>query len=146
MKKLSQLTLLDSFVHEVLRTRGDTWGPIRQTTKRIRIGPYVLPANAMCSVPISRVHQHPDNYVRGKGLRRLPLAEEGPAGRAGQRRFPDVRAGKMGVSGAAAGDSRDQGLALYVFSSGFDIRVKKESFRVTNTINILLCRRRLHCY
>jgi len=30
VKKLSQLTLLDSFIREVLRTKGDSWGPVRR--------------------------------------------------------------------------------------------------------------------
>lgn len=63
VKTLSQMTLLDSFIRDVFCTKGDSWGPVRQTTKPVQIGPYILPKNALCMVQIARAYQHPDNYV-----------------------------------------------------------------------------------
>ncbi|KAL3478312.1 cytochrome P450 [Aspergillus californicus] len=109
IKKLTQLTFLDSFIREVLRTKGDTWGPVRQTTRPVRVGPYVLPKDAICSVLVSRAHQHPDNYgTEGTVCNGFQWAEKGR---------PAIK------------------IILHMFFSKFDMKLKGNVYRVTNTIN-----------
>lgn len=135
LKKLSQLTLLDSFIREVLRTKGDTWGPIRQTTKRVHIGPYVLPANAMCMVLISRAHQHADNYgSEGKVFDGFQWQKKGRPAVQGSADFLTFGLGRWACPGRQLAIHEIK-IMLSLFSSKFDAKVQEGSFRVTNTIN-----------
>ncbi|EEP80139.1 conserved hypothetical protein [Uncinocarpus reesii 1704] len=135
VKKLSQLTLLDSFIREVFRTKGDTWGPLRQTTRPVRIGPYVLPKNAMCIVLISRAHQHPDNYgSEGKVFDGFQWQRKGRPAVQGGADFLTFGLGRWACPGRQLAIHEIK-IMLYMLFSKFDIRVKDGSFRVLDTIN-----------
>lgn len=135
VKKLSQLTLLDSFIREVLRTKGDSWGPVRQTTRPVHVGPYVLPKNAMCIVLISRAHQHPDNYGSvGTVFDGFQWQKKGRPAVQGSADFLTFGLGRWACPGRQLAIHEIK-IVLYMFFSKFDIRVKENSFRVTNTIN-----------
>ena len=135
VKKLGQLTLLDSFIREVLRTKGDTWGPVRQTTRPVRIGPYVLPKNAVCMVLISRAHQHPDNYgSKGRVFDGFQWQKEGRPAVQGRADFLTFGLGRWACPGRQLAIHEIK-ILLYMLFSRFDIKVQEGSFRVTNTIN-----------
>ncbi|KAJ5520429.1 hypothetical protein N7463_000882 [Penicillium fimorum] len=150
VKKLSQLTLLDSFIRETLRTKGDSWGPIRQTTQPVRVGPYVLPKGAVCLVLIARAHQHPDNYgTEGAVFDGFQWSEKGRAAVQGSPDFLTFGLGRWACPGRQLAIHEIK-ILLYMFFSNFDIRLKGNCFRARNTINttavapeaILLLRRR----
>jgi hypothetical protein len=135
VKKLSQLKLLDSFIREVLRTKGDTWGPVRQTTRPVRIGPYVLPKNAMCIVLISRAHQHPDNYGSlGNVFEGFQWESKGQAAVQGSPQFLTFGLGRWACPGRQLAIHEIK-IMLYMFFSKFDIKLKGNSWQVMNTIN-----------
>ncbi|PGG98011.1 hypothetical protein AJ79_09002 [Helicocarpus griseus UAMH5409] len=151
VKKLCQLTLLDSFIREVFRTKGDTWGPIRQTTRPVRIGPYVIPTKSFCLVLVSRVHQHPDNYGSdGKAFDGFQWQRKGYAAVQSNTEFLPFGLGRWTCPGRQLAVHEIK-IMLYLLFSKFDIRIKEGSFRVINTINTtstppevtLLLRRRL---
>jgi hypothetical protein len=150
-KALSQMTLLDSFMREVLRTKGDSWGPIRQTTNPVRIGPYVLPKNALCFVPLARVHEHPDNHgTVGKVFNGFQWEEKGQAAVHSTSSFLTFGLGRWACPGRQLAVHEIK-IMVYLLFSKFDIRVKEGSFKVNNPINTtsvppeatLLLRRRL---
>jgi hypothetical protein len=135
VKKLSQLTLLDSFIREVLRTKGDTWGPVRQTTQPVRVGPYVLPKNAMCIVLISRAHQHPDNYGdAGTVFDGFQWQKQERAAVQGNPEFLTFGLGRWACPGRQLAIHEIK-IVLYMFFSQFDIKLKANAFHVRNTIN-----------
>lgn len=138
VKKLSQLTLTDSFIREVLRTKGDSWGPVRQTTQDVRVGDYVIPKGSMCIPHIARAHQHPDNYGdQGTVFDGFQWANkergERPAVQ-GSPEFLTFGLGRWACPGRALAIHEIK-IVLYFFFSKFDIKLKGNSFRVTNTIN-----------
>ncbi|PWY91870.1 cytochrome P450 [Aspergillus sclerotioniger CBS 115572] len=151
VKKLTQLTLLDSFMREVFRTKGDTWGPVRQTTRPVQVGPYTLPKDAVCMVLISRAHQHQDNYGSDGRIfdgfqwekKAKPAVQSSPE-------FLAFGLGRWACPGRQLAVHEIK-IMLYLFFSRFDVRVKEGSFRVVNWINTtsvppevtLLVRRRL---
>lgn len=135
VKRLNQLTLLDSFIREVLRTKGDAWGPVRQTTKPVRIGPHVLPKDAMCLVLISRAHRHPDNYgSQGAVFDGFQWQKKGRPAVQGNAEFLTFGLGRWACPGRQLAIHEIK-ILMYMFFSRFDIRLKGNSFRVTNTIN-----------
>lgn len=135
VKKLSQLTLLDSFIREVFRTKGDTWGPLRQTTRPVQVGPYVLPKNAMCIVLISRAHRHPDNYgTTGEVFDGFQWQKHGRAAVQGSPEFLTFGLGRWACPGRQLAIHEIK-IVLYMFFSKFDIRVKENSFRIIDHIN-----------
>ncbi|KAL5361927.1 cytochrome P450 [Aspergillus floccosus] len=135
VKKLTQLTLLDSFIREVLRTKGDTWGPVRQTTQPVRVGPYVLPKNALCMVLIFRAHQHPDNYgTEGTMFNGLQWAEMGRPAVQGAPEFLTFGLGRWACPGRQLAIHEIK-IILYMFFSKFEIKLQDNIYRVTNTIN-----------
>ncbi|OJJ84624.1 uncharacterized protein ASPGLDRAFT_35111 [Aspergillus glaucus CBS 516.65] len=151
VKSLSQMTLLDSFMRETLRTKGDSWGPVRQTTKPVRIGPYVLPKNAICMVLIARAHEHPDNYgTEGKAFNGFQWEKKGQAAVQSSPSFLTFGMGRWACPGRQLAVHEIK-IIIYLFFSKFDIKIKDGSFKVTNTINTtsvppeatLLLRRRL---
>ena len=135
VKKLSQLTLLDSFIREVMRTKGDTWGPVRQTTRRVQIGPYILPKDAMCIVLISRAHRHPDNYgSTGEVFDGFQWAEKGRAAVQGSPQFLSFGLGRWACPGRQLAIHEIK-IMLYMLFSKFDIVLKEGSFVIRNHIN-----------
>lgn len=135
VKKLSQLTLLDSFIREVFRTKGDTWGPLRQTTRPVRVGPYVLPKNAMCIVLISRAHRHPDNYgTAGEVFDGFQWQKDGRAAVQGSPEFLTFGLGRWACPGRQLAIHEIK-IVLYMFFSKFDIKLKENSFRIIDHIN-----------
>jgi len=135
VKKLTELTLLDSFMREVLRTKGDSWGPVRQTTKPVRVGPYVLPKDAMCIVLISRAHQHPDNYgSMGTVFDGFQWQKKERSAVQGTPEFLTFGLGRWACPGRQLAIHEIK-IILYMFFSRFDIKIKGNVFRVTNTIN-----------
>nr|POE53242.1 25-hydroxyvitamin d-1 alpha hydroxylase, mitochondrial [Quercus suber] len=135
VKKLSQLTLLDSFIREVLRTKGDTWGPVRQTTQPVRIGPYVLPKDAMCIVLISRAHKHPDNYgTTGNVFNGFQWAEKGQAAVQGSAQFLTFGLGRWACPGRQLAIHEIK-IMIYLLFTRFEVKVKENTFAVKNTIN-----------
>lgn len=135
VKKLTQLKLLDSFIREVLRTKGDSWGPVRQTTRPVRVGAYVLPKNAMCIVLISRAHQHPDNYgTEGAVFNGFQWAEKGRPVVQGAPDFLSFGLGRWACPGRQLAIHEIK-IILYMFFSNFDMKLKGNIYRVTNTIN-----------
>ncbi|PYI11404.1 cytochrome P450, partial [Aspergillus sclerotiicarbonarius CBS 121057] len=135
VKKLTQLTLLDSFMREVLRTKGDTWGPVRQTTRPVRVGPYILPKDAVCLVLISRAHQHPDYYgFEGRVFDGFQWAQKGRPAVQGSPEFLTFGLGRWACPGRQLAIHEIK-ILVYLFFSRFDVRVKEGSLRVLNTIN-----------
>ncbi|GAP90667.1 putative cytochrome P450 [Rosellinia necatrix] len=135
VKKLTQLTHLDSFIREVLRTKGDTWGPLRQTTRPVRVGPYVLPKNAMCIVLISRAHRHPDNYgTVGEVFDGFQWQKTGRAAVQGSPEFLTFGLGRWACPGRQLAIHEIK-IVLYMFFSKFDIRLKENTFRIIDHIN-----------
>ncbi|EHY54817.1 hypothetical protein ABEF92_005245 [Exophiala dermatitidis] len=135
VKKLNELTLLDSFIREVLRTKGDTWGPVRQTTRPVRVGPYVLPKNAMCLVHIARAHQHPDNYgTDGNTFDGFQWQKKGRPAVQGNADFLTFGLGRWACPGRQLAIHEIK-ILTYMFFTKFDVQVKDRSFRVRNTIN-----------
>jgi len=135
VRQLSQLSLLDSFIREVLRTKGDTWGPVRQTTRPVRVGPYILPKNAMCIVLISRAHQHPDNYgSTGTEFNGFQWEQKGQPAVQGSPKFLTFGLGRWACPGRQLAVHEIK-IMLYMLLSRFDIGLKPGSFRVTNNIN-----------
>ncbi|KAK8024334.1 cytochrome P450 [Apiospora rasikravindrae] len=134
-KKLGQLVLLDSFIREVMRTRGDTLGCVRQTTRPVQVGPYVIPAKAMCMMPISRAHQHPDNYGTTGGV--FDGFQWQKLGRQATQIGPDFLTfglGKWACPGRQLAVHEIK-IVLYALLSRFDIRLSENTFLVPNTIN-----------
>ncbi|KAL6241823.1 hypothetical protein RBB50_011356 [Rhinocladiella similis] len=135
VKKLNELVLLDSFIREVLRTKGDTWGPVRQTTRPVRVGPYVLPKNAMCLVLIARAHQHPDNYgSAGTTFEGFQWQKKQRPAIQGNADFLTFGLGRWACPGRQLAIHEIK-ILTYLFFSRFDIKVKDGSFRILNTIN-----------
>ncbi|CAG8960394.1 hypothetical protein HYFRA_00008111 [Hymenoscyphus fraxineus] len=135
VKKLSQLTLLDSFIREVLRTKGDTWGPVRQTTQPVRVGPYLLPKNAMCIVLISRAHQHPDNYGdSGTVFDGFQWQKKERAAVQGNPEFLTFGLGRWACPGRQLAIHEIK-IVIYMFFSLFDVKLKANTFHIRNTIN-----------
>ncbi|RWA11061.1 hypothetical protein EKO27_g4062 [Xylaria grammica] len=133
--KLSQLTLLDSFVREVFRTKGDTWSTIRQTTRPVRVGPHVLPKHATCLVLASRVHRHPDNYgTTGDVFDGFRWAKEGRPTVQGSPEFLAFGMGKWACPGRHLA-MHEIKIVLYMFFTKFDIRLKENSFRISDPMN-----------
>jgi hypothetical protein len=135
VKKLSQLSLLDSFIREVLRTKGDTWGPVRQTTKPVRVGQYVLPKNAMCIVLISRAHQHPDNYgTEGEKFDGFQWQKLGFSAAQSTPKFLTFGLGRWACPGRQLAIHEIK-ILLYMLFSRFDVVLKGNKYIVRNTIN-----------
>ncbi|OOF99135.1 hypothetical protein ASPCADRAFT_513218, partial [Aspergillus carbonarius ITEM 5010] len=135
VKKLAQLTVLDSFMREVLRTKGDTWGPVRQTTRPVRIGPYILPKDAVCMVLISRAHQHPDNYGSdGRVFDGFQWEKKAKPAVQGSPEFLTFGLGRWACPGRQLAIHEIK-ILLYLFFSRFDVKVKEGSLRVVNWIN-----------
>lgn len=135
VKKLSEMTLMDSFIREVLRTKGDSWGPVRQTTQPVRVGPYVLPKGAMCIVLISRAHQHPDNYGdQGRVFDGFQWQQKQRPAVQGNPEFLTFGLGRWACPGRHLAIHEIK-IILYMFFSKFDVKLKGNVFRVTNTIN-----------
>ncbi|EHK22097.1 uncharacterized protein TRIVIDRAFT_216144 [Trichoderma virens Gv29-8] len=135
VNKLSKMTLTDSFMREVLRTKGDAWGPVRQTTRAVRVGPYVLPKGAMCIVLISRAHQHPDNYGdEGKVFDGFQWDKKQRPAVQGNHDFLTFGLGRWACPGRQLAIHEIK-IVLYMFFSKFDIKLKANTFRTTNTIN-----------
>jgi hypothetical protein len=63
VKSLKKLVKLDSFIREVMRTKGDTFTALRYTTRDVQIGKFRVPKNSLVSPYVKRVHEHPDNYT-----------------------------------------------------------------------------------
>jgi cytochrome P450 len=53
---LNKLTKLDSFIREVMRTKGDTFAPLRHACEDVQIGPYTVPSGALCVPYVHGVH------------------------------------------------------------------------------------------
>ncbi|KAK7946841.1 cytochrome P450 [Apiospora aurea] len=134
-KKLGQLVLLDSFIREVLRTRGDTLGCVRQTTRSVRVGPYVIPAKAMCMMPISRAQQHPDNYgTTGGVFDGFQWQKLGRQATQVGSDFLTFGLGKWACPGRQLAVHEIK-IVLYALLSRFDIRLSENTFLIPNTIN-----------
>ncbi|KAI1424536.1 cytochrome P450 [Xylaria sp. FL1777] len=135
VKKLSQLTILDSFIREVMRTKGDLFAPLRHTQREIRVGPYVLPKNAMCMILISRAHRHPDNYgTTGEVFDPLQWHKsERPAVQVTPQ-YLAFGLGRWACPGRQLAVHEIK-IMLYMFFSHFDIKLKEGSFRVVDPIN-----------
>lgn len=133
--KLAQLRLLDSFIREVFRTKGDCWGPVRETTQPVRVGPYVIPKGAMCIVLIGRAHQHPDNYgPDGKKFDGTQWVEKGkPASQTSHDYLPFGH-GRWACPGRHLAIHEIK-IMLYFLFTKFDIKLRANTYRVKNTIN-----------
>ncbi|KAJ8126531.1 hypothetical protein O1611_g7106 [Lasiodiplodia mahajangana] len=135
VKKLNQLTLLDSFIREVMRTKGDMWGPCRHTTKRLRIGPYVLPKKAICLILLSRAHQHPDNYgEKGDIFDGFQWQKEGRTATQISPEYLSFGLGRSACPGRQLAVHEIK-ILLYLFFSKFDIKLKEGSFRIVDHMN-----------
>ena len=135
VKKLSQLKLLDSFIREVFRTKGDTWGTVRAAVRDVRIGQYIIPKGASCMVLIARAHQHPDNYGdKGAVFDGFQWAKLDRPAVQGSPEFLSFGLGRWMCPGRALAVHEIKIVLLFFFSK-FDMRVKEGSWRVTNPIN-----------
>ncbi|KAJ2992618.1 hypothetical protein NUW58_g2108 [Xylaria curta] len=135
VKKLNQLTLLDSFIREVLRTKGDSWGPVRETSRAIRVGPYVLPKNAICLVLLSRAHTHYDNY--GAGGEIFDGFQWQKAGRRASQASPDFLTfglGRWACPGRQLAIHEIK-IMLYMLFSAFEFELKENSLRIIDPMN-----------
>lgn len=59
---LTKAVKLDAFVNEVMRHKGDTYGPPRLLATDTTIGPYVVPKGANIQVVLFTTHENPDLY------------------------------------------------------------------------------------
>ncbi|EPS33994.1 hypothetical protein POX_a01019 [Penicillium oxalicum] len=135
VKTLNQMTLLDSFMREVFRTKGDTWGPIRSTKRPVQIGPYLLPKDAMCMILVNRAHTHPDNYgTEGEKFDGFQWERKGRAAVQSGPEFLSFGMGRWACPGRQLAVNEIK-ILLYLFFSKFDIQVKEGSVEVLNTIN-----------
>ncbi|KAI0531680.1 cytochrome P450 [Xylaria digitata] len=135
VKKLSQLTLLDSFIRGVFRTKGDTWGTLRQTTRPVRVGPYVLPKGAMCFVLASRVHRHPDNYrTTGEVFDGFQCAKKARPAVQTSADFLTFGVGRWACPGRQLAIHEIK-IVLYMFFTKFDVKLKDNTFRIIDLIN-----------
>jgi hypothetical protein len=57
LKELGKLHKMDSFIREVMRTKGDTFAGLRYTTKDVQVGKYMIPKNSLCAPYVKRVHE-----------------------------------------------------------------------------------------
>lgn len=151
VKKLSQLKLLDSFIREVFRTKGDTWGTVRAAIRDTRIGPYIIPKGSSCMVLIARAHRHPDNYGdKGAVFDGFKWARQDRPAVQGSPDFLSFGLGRWMCPGRALA-VHEMKIVLYFFFMKFDMKVKEGSFRVADPINTtsvapeatLLLRRRI---
>ncbi|KAF2967787.1 hypothetical protein GQX73_g5759 [Xylaria multiplex] len=137
VKKLSQLTLLDSFIREVFRTKGDTWGPPRQTIRPVRVGPYVLPKGAICFVLASRAHRHSDNYgATDDVFDGFQWAKNGPPVVQTSTDFLTFGLGRWACPGRQLAVHEIK-IVLYMLFTKFDIKLKENTFRVIDPINTI---------
>ncbi|KAF7719853.1 Uncharacterized protein PECH_007759 [Penicillium ucsense] len=135
VKTLNQMTLLDSFMREVLRTKGDSWGPIRSTRKPVQIGRYMLPKDAMCMILVNRAHTHPDNYgADGEVFDGFQWERKGRAAVQAGPEFLSFGMGRWACPGRQLAVNEIK-IMLYLFFTKFDIHVKEGSVKVLNTIN-----------
>lgn len=75
-ESLKRLVKLDSFIREVLRTKGDTFTALRYTSHDVQIGEFVVRKNSLVLPYVKRVHEHPDNYM-GDGFDGFQWARKG---------------------------------------------------------------------
>lgn len=135
VKYLSRMTLLDSFIRETFRTKGDSWGAIRQTTAPVQIGAYVLPKNALCLVLLARAHEHPENHgIEAKNFDGFQWATKGVPAAQASPSFLSFGLGRWACPGRQLA-IHEMKIMLYLIFSKFDLKVKQGSFKVTNTIN-----------
>lgn len=134
-KKLNKLTLLDSFIREVMRTKSDTFAPIRQTTRPVRVGPYVLPKDAVCMPLLARAHKHPDNYgPEGDLFDGFQWQRKGRPAVQGNAGYLAFGLGRWACPGRQLAIHEIK-IVIYLLFSKFDIWLKGNTYKVTNTMN-----------
>ncbi|KAL4075466.1 cytochrome P450 [Scleroderma citrinum] len=78
-ESLRRTTVLDSFVREVLRTKGDTLSIIRETIRDVPLGEYTIPKNSLVCPLTSLTHRSQTTYGERASEFDPNLWAEGPS-------------------------------------------------------------------
>lgn len=132
---LRDLSLLDSFIREVMRTKGDTFAPVRWATKDTQVGPYLIPKNSLCAPYVKRAHEHPDNYGEdGKRFDGFQWHRKNKPAAQGSHDFISFGLGRFACPGRHLAICEIKMVLVTLFDN-FDVQVRPNTYKITDHLN-----------
>ncbi|KAG0645839.1 Cytochrome P450 monooygenase 3 [Hyphodiscus hymeniophilus] len=133
VESLKRLKKLDSFIREVMRSKGDTFTSLRYTTKDVQIGKYLVPKNSLVSPYVKRVHEHPDNYG-GADFDGFQWARKDVPAVQGRHDFIAFGLGRWACPGRHLAISEVKLIMINLFRN-FDVALRGDEFHVVDPMN-----------
>lgn len=135
IESLRELTKLDSFIREVMRTKGDTFAPVRYTTNDVRVGKFVIPKNSLCAPYVKRTHEHADHYgPDGTTFRGFQWHEQGKPAVQGNNDFISFGIGRWGCPGRHLAIAEIKIILISLFAK-YDVQLKDGDFSTPDPMN-----------
>lgn len=135
IENLRSLSMLDSFIREVMRTKGDTFAPVRYTTRDVRVGQYIIPKNSLCAPYVRRAHEHPVNYGKsGTTFDGFQWHHKGRPAVQGNHDFISFGLGRWACPGRHLAIAEIKMVILSLFRQN-EVHIKPHSFHVPDPMN-----------
>lgn len=135
VESLKHLTLLDSFIRETMRTKSDTFAPVRYTTCDVRVGKYIIPKNSLCAPYVKRAHEHPANYgPDGTRFDGFQWHQKGRPAVQGNHDFISFGLGRWACPGRHLAIAEIKMILVTLFAN-YDVQLQPGSFRVADPMN-----------
>lgn len=135
MTNLRELSLLDSFIREVMRTKGDTFAPTRYTIADVRIGQFIVPKGSLCVPYVKRAHEHPANYgAQGTKFNGFQWHQHRKPAVQGGHDFISFGLGRWACPGRHLAVAEIKMVIIALFADN-DVRIEKDSFVITDPMN-----------
>ncbi|UZJ53961.1 hypothetical protein CBS101457_003281 [Exobasidium rhododendri] len=129
MESLRNLTKLDSFIREVMRIKGDTFAPVRYTTKDVQVGQYIIPQDSLCAPYVKRAHER-----AGRSFRGFQWHEKERPAVQGNVDFISFGLGRWACPGRHLAISEIKIIMITLFER-FDVRLANGDFSTSDPMN-----------
>lgn len=135
IEALRNLTKMDSFIREVMRTKGDTFAPVRYTTRDVQVGKFVIPKNSLCAPYVKRTHEHADHYgAKGTDFDGLQWHEQSVPAVQGSHDFISFGLGRWACPGRHLAIAEIKIILISLFDK-FDVQLKTGDFATPDPMN-----------
>lgn len=135
ISSLRNLTKMDSFIREVMRTKGDTFAPVRYTLQDVQVGKYKIPKNSLCAPLVKRCHEHVDNYgADGVQFNGFQWYHQNKPAVQGSHDFISFGLGRWACPGRHLAIAEIKIILITLFDK-FDLQLKNGTFSTPDPMN-----------
>lgn len=135
IQNLRELVKTDSFIREVMRTKGDTFAPVRYTIRDVQVGRFIIPKNSLCAPYVKRAHEHFDNYgEKGSMFDGFQWYNQNKPAVQGGHDFISFGLGRWACPGRHLAIAELKMVILMLFAQN-NVQIRKDSFFVSDPMN-----------